>query len=70
MSISIWDTGDVVASLCVTDCDRCETKGCCLQLFVMQRPVHRHHINLCLECFERLKTGVAIAWWLFKKDTP
>jgi hypothetical protein len=58
MSIPIWDTGDVVASLCVTDCDRCETKGRCLQLFVVQPPVQRHHINLCFGCFEELKTGV------------
>jgi len=59
MSTPIWDTGDVLASLCVTDCDRCEEHGRCVQIFIALPPPHRRHINLCLACFDGLAQGVA-----------
>lgn len=54
MSTPIWDEGDVLASLCVTGCDRCDEHARCLQLFLVQPLPRRNHINLCLKCFVQL----------------
>jgi len=61
VSTPIWDQGDVLASLCATNCDRCDKRGRCVQIFLVQPLRRRHHINLCVECFEQLQVGVEIA---------
>ncbi len=49
MSTPIWSSGDVVACIAAVTCDRCNTRGRCVQL-----STHGDQINLCGACFREL----------------
>lgn len=59
MSTAIWDSGDLVASVCAVKCDRCNTLGRCVQV-----STNGQHIivciNICVRCFGQL--AAAIGW--------
>lgn len=53
MSIPIWDSGDLVACLCVQRCDRCDNRGSCVQL-----RTEENQIDICIACFCQLAYSV------------
>lgn len=52
MSTPIWDDGPLLASICVTDCDKCRAARVrCVQLCLHPPGRDSSWINICLPCF-------------------
>lgn len=55
MSTPIWEEGKVAACLCAQQCNRCDRRGRCIQLYAVDRRTQvGSSIILCLDCWTAL----------------